>query len=505
MRLPERLRRRRSLPPDPLPADLPALREPRPAGWWIVPAALLVGGAVYGVAWWLLSGLPPVLKPAEVATARQGAIQTALAAGAGIGAAITVMLAFRRQRHQELATLITSRQADRAAELTELIAERNSRLAEQVAEHNKQDATERRITELYIKAVEQLGSGKAAVRLGGLYALERLAQGDPDHRQTIVNVICAYLRMPYTVPGAAAPGSRPPGPWRTEADSTDQEGERQVRLTAQRILAEHLRDKRTAGERQTAPADRRFWEGMRIDLTGAVLIQANFSHCQFIAAEFDDATFVGGAWFKGATFSEGVQFLRVKFSHGAFFNTANFSGSALFFRASFVGDAQFAKATFAVGAMFDEAKFGGDALFTNATFINSSFFLKAAFNGNARFEGATFNGDTQLAGAIFKKNAEFNKAAFNGNVSFGGATFNKDAQFAGAAFNGDARFTAVTFYGGAKFGQAIFAKKPLFEHSRAMQLDAQNSWPMDWTVVVGSDDIGRLHSDGAVPPASATP
>ena len=60
-----------------------------------------------------------MLKPAEVATARQGAIQTALAAGAGIGAAITVMLAFRRQRHQELTTLITSRQADRAAELAD--------------------------------------------------------------------------------------------------------------------------------------------------------------------------------------------------------------------------------------------------------------------------------------------------------------------------------------------------------------------------------------------------
>jgi hypothetical protein len=48
-----------------------------------------------------------------------------------------------------------------------------------------------RITDLYIKPVEQLGSDKAPVRLGGLYALERLAQGNPDQRQTIVNVPCA--------------------------------------------------------------------------------------------------------------------------------------------------------------------------------------------------------------------------------------------------------------------------------------------------------------------------
>ena len=69
---------------------------------------------------------------------------------------------------------------------------------------DRRDATERRITELYTKAFEQLGNDKGAVRLGGLYALERLAQDNPPHRQTIVNVICAYLRMPFP---PAAPAS----------------------------------------------------------------------------------------------------------------------------------------------------------------------------------------------------------------------------------------------------------------------------------------------------------
>ncbi|SNT56758.1 hypothetical protein SAMN05216276_10658 [Streptosporangium subroseum] len=75
------------------------LREPRPARWWIVLAAILVGGTVYAVAWWLLRSLPPLPTVADEVTARQGAIQTALAVGAGIGAAITVMLTFRRLRH----------------------------------------------------------------------------------------------------------------------------------------------------------------------------------------------------------------------------------------------------------------------------------------------------------------------------------------------------------------------------------------------------------------------
>ncbi|MEV4894337.1 hypothetical protein AB0K48_33620 [Nonomuraea sp. NPDC055795] len=54
------------------------------------------------------------------------------------------------------------------------------------------------VTDRYGKAVEQLGSAQAPVRLGGLYALEQLGQDnpDPEMRQTIVDVICAYLRMP---------------------------------------------------------------------------------------------------------------------------------------------------------------------------------------------------------------------------------------------------------------------------------------------------------------------
>ena len=66
--------------------------------------------------------------------------------------------------------------------------------------HTERDTSEQRITELYTRAVDQLGAEKAPVRLGGLHALERLAQNNPTQRQTIVDVICSYLRMPFTPP-----------------------------------------------------------------------------------------------------------------------------------------------------------------------------------------------------------------------------------------------------------------------------------------------------------------
>jgi hypothetical protein len=134
------------------------------------------------------------------------------------------------------------------------------------------DTTERRITELYTRAVEQLGSDKAPVRFGGLYALGRLGQDNPAHRQTIVNVICAYLRMPFspTAPVSkpepeAAEGQKEPG---TDSETgTDGIGgtwqqERQVCLTAQPILAEQLRDEVAKDQQSTDPPSSRFWNNI---------------------------------------------------------------------------------------------------------------------------------------------------------------------------------------------------------------------------------------------------
>jgi hypothetical protein len=53
-----------------------------------------------------VTATPPV-KDTDVVIARNDAIRTALAAAAGLGAAVTLLLAFHRQRHQELSTHIT--------------------------------------------------------------------------------------------------------------------------------------------------------------------------------------------------------------------------------------------------------------------------------------------------------------------------------------------------------------------------------------------------------------
>jgi hypothetical protein len=118
----------------------------------------------------------------------QGLGALLLLTGAGIGAAVTLRQVKVSQdglhatREQMQHTLETTRQQ---LNLTE------------------QD----QVTDRYTRAVEQLGHEKAPVRLGALHSLERLAQNNPDYRQTVVDVFCAYLRMPYAPPPRNEPGA----------------------------------------------------------------------------------------------------------------------------------------------------------------------------------------------------------------------------------------------------------------------------------------------------------
>ncbi|MFI7451927.1 pentapeptide repeat-containing protein [Nonomuraea sp. NPDC049714] len=62
-----------------------------------------------------------------------------------------------------------------------------SRQAQRTAEQGQ-------IADRYTKAVEQLGATKTNIRLGGIYALERLAQDSPRDHQTVYDVLAAFVR-----------------------------------------------------------------------------------------------------------------------------------------------------------------------------------------------------------------------------------------------------------------------------------------------------------------------
>src|SRR5207302_1792565 len=114
----------------------------------------------------------------------------------------------------------------------------------------------------------------------------------------------------------------------------DPHEEMQVRLTAQRILTDHLtlpaEISKKEADKLIADATQTFWPDLRLDLTGAILFDFQLSRGHVREAAFNRATFSGAAGFNGATFSGGAWFDGATFSGGAWFDGATFSSAAWF-------------------------------------------------------------------------------------------------------------------------------------------------------------------------------
>ncbi|WP_326946157.1 pentapeptide repeat-containing protein [Amycolatopsis sp. NBC_01307] len=304
---------------------------------WIAVVAAAVAVVTGALLWLFLawSGRPD-------APVRIDAVKTAFGVGAGAGGVFALWLATRRQRTMELQLAETTR----------------------VAGVTERDLEERRVTELYTKAVEQLGNDKAPVRLGGLYALERLGQDNPKQRQTIVNVLCAYLRMPFAGPPDGLRG-------RSAAELSETPGyddaELQVRLAAQELLKTHL------GHDEPG-----YWPGLAIDLQRAVLVDFRLSGCTVAAADFSRATFFGAVHIRGTTFTRQAGFYGTEFT-----STANFDQSV-----------------FAEGAFFSWAHFAREVRFTRTRSGGRFQFSHTAFDAEVLFDGGE-HADIDLGDARF--------------------------------------------------------------------------------------------------------
>jgi uncharacterized protein YjbI with pentapeptide repeats len=353
---------------------------------------------------WLFTKNLHRLDDAERLKAQNDVRTTLVQALAGLGVAAGVIVAYRTYRQNQIEQERTYRQ--RLAEEERRQAEQDRTYQQSQAE---QDRTHER--ELYAKAVEQLGHSQAPVRLGALYSLESLAQDKPERRQTIVDVLCAYLRMPYSPPAqpdTAAELGASPQPSTLLPSIHDPAQELQVRQTAQRLLATHLRHPPdTSGEdaqRRRPSPDETFWPHISLDLTGAILVEFSLQEASVVRATFSKTTFAGRAQFDRVTFT----------------------GDARFGEAIFIGDAQFSRATFTGIAWFTEATFAGGAAFSDATFTGTAWFPGATFTGDAWFHNATFTGDAWFNNATFTRTASFSGTTFAGNVGMNGATFTGD-------------------------------------------------------------------------------
>jgi uncharacterized protein YjbI with pentapeptide repeats len=234
-------------------------------------AAAVAVAAVWAATWPKSPNLADVPNSQRISL-----LQLSLATAAFMGGVVALTVAYRKQR----------------------LAEAAHELA--LAQESREDT--RVFNERFGSATVQLGHEKSAVRLAGVYAIAGLADDWFHQRQTCVDVLCAYLRMPYD------PATSPPG-------------ESEVRRTIVETIADHLRPD------VLTPAS---WTGLILNFTGALLESPSFVNADFRDAIviFDRATFIG----RRATF------YRARIENSTlFFRRARFECKDLSFEAAVIG------------------------------------------------------------------------------------------------------------------------------------------------------------------------
>jgi len=354
-----------------------------------VVSAVVGGLAIAGVAWWVLWF---ALGARAQAPNQVDLTKIALSISAGVGGAVALVVAYRRQRDNERG----------------------------------------RFTEQFGAAAKQLGDPDVAVRIAGVYAMAGVADefNSASRRQQCVDVLCGYLRLPYE-PGSGANHLVS----RTETVEEDgvkrevkyqlRQNDREVRRAIVDVIVAHVR-----------PSAEVSWSVCNFDFSDAVLEDSDFRYAVFAG----ERTYFARARFTGA---RATTFEYAKFT-GQYisFRDCEFHGASTLFR-----DVEFAPTELAKTEMR-----GAGVRFDGAVFNSRTGFERSVFRGTkVSFEGTAFAGErTSFVETKFLTElTEFTGAIFDGAaVRFDGTEFDSTRiSFARAQF-----YAARVVFAGVRFG-----------------------------------------------------
>jgi hypothetical protein len=196
------------------------------------------------------------------------------------------------------------------------VEEARQELESQRIDHDRSRVADER----FARAVELLGHETAQVRVGAMHALAGLAKSRTEYTQTVLDILCAYLRRPYK---------------KTKNDP--EEIELEVRLTSQRLIEDLLP---RVGDENAPHYD--------LNLTKA--------HLEFMDLSYRQ---VGDLYMRVAHFEDSNAFHHM-LVHGHFYLTdATSTGRLYIHHTEIRGKAWFSRFKARELAVFTDTKFGG--------------------------------------------------------------------------------------------------------------------------------------------------
>ncbi|WP_370945512.1 hypothetical protein AB5J62_41415 [Amycolatopsis sp. cg5] len=271
-----------------------------PLAWAVVVTVI----ALVAVTWWML---------ADPATSRGDALKTGGLAGGAVAAMYGLWLNDRRRRTEE-----DRHEIERA------------RVAD----------------ERFAKAVELLGNAADPVRVGAMHTLQALGRARPEYVQSVLDVLCGYLRLRFDHPDF---DSADDPDWSPEAAAAA-DREQQVRRTAQTVIRSLLPNPKQPDAPEYA-----------LDLTGARLERFNMARKKVKWLTLTRCQIIGGAGFQDAVIP-----------HMFFLNEAETWGEVTFVNAKFGSRAGFTDFTAHDPVDFTGTGFAVEPELDNAVFPEGS-------------------------------------------------------------------------------------------------------------------------------------
>ena len=300
---------------------------------------------------------------------------------------------------------------------------------------------QRLITERFSKAVEQIGSGKEEVVIGGIYSLERIAKDSPKDQWTIMEVLTSYIRKNSPIPSNIQ---------QLEPEERQKALEKlpSVSIPVQAALTVIGRRKGDNLAETTDSNKIKILDLSRTNLRGANLNRANLNRANLDGANLNGA-FLEEANLDGANLNranlnranlDGAKLIGANLI-GAFLNGANLNGANLnganLIGANLIGanlnganlNGAFLKGANLIGAFLEEANLNGANL--NGAFLNGAnldgAFLIGAFLEEANLNGANLNG-AFLNGAEGLNPEQIKSACFWEKAIYTEAKWDEDKQ-----------------------------------------------------------------------------
>jgi len=177
---------------------------------------------------------------------------------------------------------------------------RNSERADKWQQSTHALTEQGQMTDRYAKAIEQLGSDNLGVRVGGIYALERIAHDSERDHPTVMEMLTAFIREnSHKRRSQPDPGSKERFRRRDIQAAVNVVGRRKVkydarpiRLSRAHLMGADLRDANLAG----AKLIRIYFDRAHLsdaDLTGANLTDAILNDASLISAVLRGADLAG--------------------------------------------------------------------------------------------------------------------------------------------------------------------------------------------------------------------